>query len=57
MDINPTLSVITLSVNGLNTSIKKTKIGRMDILKTWANYILSIRHSFQNNDIRRFKVL
>ena len=30
MDINPTLSVITLRINGLNTSIKKTKIGRMD---------------------------
>lgn len=43
VDINPTVSIITINVNGLNTPIKRKIVGVDQ--KTGPNSILSTRNS------------
>lgn len=52
-DWSSNISIISLTINGLNTLIKKSEFGRLQKL---SNYCLSIRNSLQNNDIARLKL-
>ena len=45
-EVSPSLSVITLNINGLNSPYQKTEIGRMD-KNLWPNHMLSIRDSLE----------
>lgn len=43
--VSPSLSVITLSVSGLNSTIRRYRLAEW-ILKTGSNYMLSTKDSF-----------
>ena len=45
-DINPTLSVITLNINGLNTPIKRQKLEEW--IKKHYLYAVYVRHSLDS---------
>ena len=57
IDINPTLSIITSCVNGLNTSIKR-QIVRVDWETTNRTqlYVVYKKHTLNNKDPDRLKV-
>ena len=41
VDINPDISIVTVNVNGLNTSIKRQRLSERIKNKTRSNYMLS----------------
>ena len=45
-DINPSISIMTVNVNGLNKPIKRQRLS-VWIKKTRPNYILSIRNPLE----------
>lgn len=53
-DKNPTVSIITLKVNGLNNPAKRQKLSKWINEKKWSNYILPARDTLQ---IQRYKYI
>lgn len=55
IDLNPTIPIITLNVNGLNIPIKKHKTSGW-IEKVRCNYRLSLRNPLKYKDTNKLKV-